>query len=182
MLHLGVAAAGVAAAFQLSNAGSKPCVAHRSSRARRAAATTTAAGAARADEVDLVELLSTCVDACERGCAEIRRVAAELERTADGAVADVDYKIEGDARSALTAADLAAQARSGVGCQEVRATRRGGPRHRRERGVGPRRPGREARNHDVDIPRRVAATPRPRRGYSEGGSCDASTRSGRPPS
>eukprot|EP00629_Pelagomonadales_sp_RCC1024_P001391 CAMPEP_0119294784 /NCGR_PEP_ID=MMETSP1329-20130426/48661_1 /TAXON_ID=114041 /ORGANISM="Genus nov. species nov., Strain RCC1024" /LENGTH=117 /DNA_ID=CAMNT_0007295685 /DNA_START=69 /DNA_END=418 /DNA_ORIENTATION=+ len=61
------------------------------------------------EDVDLVELLSTCVDACQRGCAEIRRVAAALERK-DGAVVTVDYKVAGDARSALTAADLAAQA------------------------------------------------------------------------
>ena len=52
--------------------------------------------------VDLAELLSVCVDACERGCAEIRRVA-------ESGVTEVDYKIAGDSRSALTAADLASQ-------------------------------------------------------------------------
>jgi len=60
-------------------------------------------------QVHLVELLSTCIDAVHRGCAEIRRVQTLLERE-DGQVRGVDYKIEGDARSALTAADLAAQA------------------------------------------------------------------------
>ena len=59
--------------------------------------------------VDLTDLLSTCVDACERGCAEIRRVAAQLDRNNEGGVRQVDYKIAGDPRSALTAADLAAQ-------------------------------------------------------------------------
>ena len=68
------------------------------------------AAADSTDDICLVELLSTCVDACERGMSEIRRVAAALERTDAGAVADVDYKIAGDARSALTAADVAAQA------------------------------------------------------------------------
>jgi len=59
--------------------------------------------------VDLTDLLSTCVDACERGCAEIRRVAAQLDRNNEGGVRQVDYKIAGDPRSALTAADLASQ-------------------------------------------------------------------------
>ena len=59
--------------------------------------------------VDLTDLLSTCVDACEHGCAEIRRVAAQLDRNNEGGVRQVDYKIAGDPRSALTAADLAAQ-------------------------------------------------------------------------
>ena len=59
--------------------------------------------------MDLTDLLSTCVDACERGCAEIRRVAAQLDRNNEGGVRQVDYKIAGDPRSALTAADLAAQ-------------------------------------------------------------------------
>ena len=67
-------------------------------------------------EVSLAQLLSTCIDASQRGCAEIRRVHATLEREYDvvtGECAmntrDTDYKIEGDPRSALTAADLAAQ-------------------------------------------------------------------------
>lgn len=57
----------------------------------------------------LVELLSTCIDAVKRGGAEIRRVQNILERE-DGKVRGVEYKIKGDVRSALTAADLAAQA------------------------------------------------------------------------
>ena len=69
-------------------------------------------------EVPLEQLLSTCIDASQRGCAAIRRVHATLERERDvvtGECAiinarDTDYKIEGDPRSALTAADLAAQA------------------------------------------------------------------------
>lgn len=59
-------------------------------------------------QIPLAELLSTCVDACERGCEEIRRVNAGLERGPDGALESAEYKIEGDPRSALTAADLAA--------------------------------------------------------------------------
>ena len=69
-----------------------------------------------ADEISLAELLSTCVDATMRGCSEIRRVHERITTcsvetgmcTVDED--EVDYKIEGDPRSALTAADLAAQA------------------------------------------------------------------------
>ena len=71
--------------------------------------TATADVAQEVATVDLTDLLSTCVDACERGCAEIRRVAAQLDRNNEGGVRQVDYKIAGDPRSALTAADLAAQ-------------------------------------------------------------------------
>jgi 3'-phosphoadenosine 5'-phosphosulfate (PAPS) 3'-phosphatase len=53
--------------------------------------------------VPLHKLLSTCIDAAGRGCARIRSVQ---ESGATGAT----LKIEGDAKSALTAADLAAQA------------------------------------------------------------------------
>ena len=62
-------------------------------------------------EVPLVQLLSTCIDASQHGCAAIRRVHATLERESDDelAVMNADYKIEGDPRSALTAADLASQ-------------------------------------------------------------------------
>ena len=68
-------------------------------------------------EVPLAQLLSTCIDASQRGCAEIRRVHAEIERERDAVTGeraimnarDTGYKIEGDPRSALTAADLAAQ-------------------------------------------------------------------------
>ena len=70
--------------------------------------TATADVAQEVATVDLTDLLSTCVDACEHGCAEIRRVAAQLDRNNEGGVRQVDYKIAGDPRSALTAADLAA--------------------------------------------------------------------------
>ena len=62
-------------------------------------------------EVPLVQLLSTCIDASQRGCAAIRRAHATLERESDDelTVMNADYKIEGDPRSALTAADLASQ-------------------------------------------------------------------------
>ena len=53
--------------------------------------------------VPLHKLLSTCIDAAARGCDRIRRVQ---ESGATGAT----LKIAGDAKSALTAADLAAQA------------------------------------------------------------------------
>ena len=61
-----------------------------------------------ATEISLPELLSTCIDAAQRGCAEIRRVHNALDKS-DGTIQEVDYKIVGDSRSALTAADLAAQ-------------------------------------------------------------------------
>ena len=51
--------------------------------------------------VVLRELLSSCVDACERGCGRIRSVQA--------AGFESSLKIAEDPRSALTAADLAAQ-------------------------------------------------------------------------
>ena len=51
--------------------------------------------------VPLHKLLSTCIDAAARGCDRIRRVQ---ESGATGAT----LKIAGDAKSALTAADLAA--------------------------------------------------------------------------
>jgi len=77
-------------------------------------------------EVDLVELVCTCVKAAQLGCDEIRRVHSQLKRTNDGDIVNtnnedqtssstdvsgstVDYKIANDPRSALTAADLAAQ-------------------------------------------------------------------------
>ena len=53
--------------------------------------------------VPLHKLLSTCIDAAARGCDRIRRVQES------GGV-DATLKIAGDAKSALTAADLAAQA------------------------------------------------------------------------
>jgi 3'-phosphoadenosine 5'-phosphosulfate (PAPS) 3'-phosphatase len=57
-------------------------------------------------QVSLVELLSTCVDACSRGCGEIR--AVQQKRTSGGKL-NVALKDESDARSALTEADVAAQ-------------------------------------------------------------------------
>ena len=55
------------------------------------------------------QLLSTCVHACERGCMAIRTV--EAARTSDGAGGSglkVEFKDEADPRSALTEADFAA--------------------------------------------------------------------------
>ena len=71
-------------------------------------------------EVDLAELLSTCVDACRRGCEVIRNVHDVRQRSleqgggedgTDGPPAGqrVQYKVAGDARSALTEADGASQ-------------------------------------------------------------------------
>ena len=54
----------------------------------------------------LSTLLSTCVDACGRGCAEIRAVQAR--RDAGGSL-DIELKVANDPRSALTEADMAAQ-------------------------------------------------------------------------
>ena len=53
--------------------------------------------------VPLHKLLSTCIDAAARGCDRIRRVQ-------ESGATDATLKIAGDAKSALTAADLAAQA------------------------------------------------------------------------
>ncbi|KAL3904718.1 MAG: hypothetical protein SGILL_009958, partial [Bacillariaceae sp.] len=50
-------------------------------------------------------LLSTCIDACQRGCNEIRRVQESRQKLA----LEVELKDEKDPRSALTEADLAAQ-------------------------------------------------------------------------
>ena len=62
------------------------------------------------EDVSLVALLSTCIDACERGCAEIRRAHANLDRDHSTLhLRQFDHKIADDPRSALTAADLAAQ-------------------------------------------------------------------------
>ena len=52
-------------------------------------------------------LLSTCVDACEAGCAQIRAVQAQRGDT--DTTMDFELKVAGDNRSALTAADTAAQ-------------------------------------------------------------------------
>ena len=50
-------------------------------------------------------LLSTCIDACQRGCDEIRRV----QESREGNNLEVELKDGKDPRSALTEADLAAQ-------------------------------------------------------------------------
>ena len=55
--------------------------------------------------LQIAPLLSTCVDACQRGCDEIRAVQASR---GDGSL-NVEFKEEGDARSALTVADWRAQ-------------------------------------------------------------------------
>lgn len=52
-------------------------------------------------------LLSTCVDACERGCTEIRKIQSKREN-GNGEM-KVYFKDEADPRSALTEADEAAQ-------------------------------------------------------------------------
>ena len=52
-------------------------------------------------------LLSTCVDACQRGCNEIRAVQ---EKRHAGEGLEVELKNEDDVKSALTEADYAAQA------------------------------------------------------------------------
>jgi 3'-phosphoadenosine 5'-phosphosulfate (PAPS) 3'-phosphatase len=57
--------------------------------------------------VNINELLSTCVDACSRGCAEIRSVQ---ERRAAGGSFQVEFKDATDPKSALTEADGASQA------------------------------------------------------------------------
>jgi 3'-phosphoadenosine 5'-phosphosulfate (PAPS) 3'-phosphatase len=51
-------------------------------------------------------LFSSCVDACQRGCEEIRSVQARRD---DGGILKVELKDENDSRSALTEADQAAQ-------------------------------------------------------------------------
>jgi hypothetical protein len=56
--------------------------------------------------VSLAEVLSTCVDAAARGCAEISAVQS---RRAAGGELSVAMKDQADVRSALTEADLAAQ-------------------------------------------------------------------------
>lgn len=61
---------------------------------------------AASEIIDLASLLSTCVDAASRGCAEIRAVQAK--RDASGGL-NVEMKDAADPRSALTEADLAAQ-------------------------------------------------------------------------
>ena len=61
---------------------------------------------AKLTTVSLAEVLSTCVDAASRGCAEISAVQS---RRAAGGELSVAMKDQADVRSALTEADLAAQ-------------------------------------------------------------------------
>lgn len=58
--------------------------------------------------VDLAELLSTCIDACRRGCEVIRNVR-HLSLQSTDVLDSVQYKIHDDPRSALTEADGASQ-------------------------------------------------------------------------
>ena len=59
-------------------------------------------------EVDLAELLSTCIDACRRGCEVIRNVW-HRSLHGDDVLGSITYKIADDPRSALTEADGASQ-------------------------------------------------------------------------
>ena len=58
--------------------------------------------------IDLQELLSTCIDACRRGCEVIRNVRQKSLHSTD-VLDSVQYKILDDPRSALTEADGASQ-------------------------------------------------------------------------
>ena len=58
----------------------------------------------------LGHLLSTCIDACQRGCAEIRTVQSTRCPDSGTLNQQVEFKELGDAKSALTEADVAAQA------------------------------------------------------------------------
>jgi len=59
-------------------------------------------------DVDLAELLSTCIDACRRGCEVIRNVRYKSLHCTD-ILDPILYKIADDPRSALTEADGASQ-------------------------------------------------------------------------
>eukprot|EP00978_Attheya_sp_CCMP212_P028393 scaffold97890_cov55-Attheya_sp.AAC.4 len=61
----------------------------------------------QASGLQIGPLLSTCVDACQRGCHEIRTVQAS--RISSGSPLKVELKESQDPRSALTEADAAAQ-------------------------------------------------------------------------
>ena len=60
-----------------------------------------------AEGLQIGALLSTCVDACQRGCTEIRSVQAKRHA---GEGLEIELKNEDDVKSALTEADCAAQA------------------------------------------------------------------------
>lgn len=59
--------------------------------------------------LQLPRLLSTCVDACQRGCLEIRKVQRERIGNLNDKQFQIEYKDDEDARSAVTKADIAAQ-------------------------------------------------------------------------
>ena len=61
-----------------------------------------------ASAFQLGPLLSTCIDACQKGCDEIRQ--CYLDQEGDGSVVVVERKDANDPRSVLTLADQAAQA------------------------------------------------------------------------
>ena len=66
------------------------------------------------NEIDLIELLSTIIDACARGCQVIQEVNRKRQRNSNRNSASkkafcVQYKVAGDPRSALTEADLNSQ-------------------------------------------------------------------------
>jgi len=66
------------------------------------------------EEISILKLISSCVDACSRGCEVIRFVNNKrLDKTKNGKNNDnefnVQYKVADDPRSALTEADLASQ-------------------------------------------------------------------------
>ncbi len=61
------------------------------------------------DTIDLAELLSTCIDACRRGCEVIRNVRHKSIHGTTDILDSVLYKIADDPRSALTEADGASQ-------------------------------------------------------------------------
>jgi len=63
-----------------------------------------------ANAIQLTPLLSTCVDACQRGCLEIRKVQCSRElNNSDEFDLSVKMKDDQDPRSVLTKADTAAQ-------------------------------------------------------------------------
>ena len=69
------------------------------------------------DDISITELLSTCIDACRRGCEVIRNVRHKFVQSSNVVGGDsqffccgnVKYKVSNDPRSALTEADEASQ-------------------------------------------------------------------------
>ena len=75
-------------------------------------------GDMKINDISVTELLSTCIDACRRGCEVIRNVRHKLVQSSNVVGGDgsqffccsaVKYKISNDPRSALTEADEASQ-------------------------------------------------------------------------